>query len=80
MTTIRNQIEFWPWTCHWNWTVETVFAKLRIGNVNTEQNMDRSLITPLPVCRCGMIESVKHKMFHCPYMHSKEQFYMMGFR
>ena len=65
LTTIKSHIGHWPWSCHRSRTVETVFAKLRIGHVNTKQNVHRFQLNPSPVCRCGLIESVSHILQQC---------------
>ena len=62
---IKPKIGYWPWSCHRNRTVETVLAKLRIGHANFNQHKFRFLLTPSPVCRCGLMESVSHIMLQC---------------
>ena len=65
LTTIKSQVGHWPWSCHRNRTVETVFAKLRIGHANFNQNLFRFNLAPSPFCRCGYIESVDHMFTQC---------------
>ena len=65
LTTIKSQVGHWPWSCHRNRTVETVFAKLRIGHANFNQHLFRFELTPSPFCRCGYTENVDHIFLQC---------------
>ena len=60
---IKPKINYWPWSCHRNRTVETLIAKLRIGHANSNQNKYRFQLTPSPVCSCGLIILYYASMF-----------------
>ena len=63
---IKNQVKFWPWSCHKNRSIETAFAKMRIGHCNTKSYMFRFNLTQSPLCYCGNEENLEHIFIKCP--------------
>ena len=63
---IRSDLKFWPWAFHKDRTIETVFAKLRIGHVSLNKHLYRFYLNTTPLCVCGRPESIEHIFLFCP--------------
>ena len=66
MKNVKPKPEFWEWAYNKNRMIETVFAKLRIGHLNTAEHLHRFNLAPSPFCSCGNYENIYHILMQCP--------------
>ena len=63
---VKQLIKFWPWSCHKNRSIETAFAKMRIGHCNFKAHSFRFNLVSSPLCDCGRDETLYHIFVQCP--------------
>ena len=80
MKNVKQRLVKWEWACNKNRTIETVFAKLRIGHVNTAEHLHRFNLAPSPFCACGNYDNVYHIFMQCPNYEGKRQILRNNFR
>jgi len=69
---IKDNLDFWPWSSHQVRVVETAVARLRVGHAGTAQHLFRFGMHPTPLCNCGEIESISHLLLECQ-LHEEER-------
>ena len=58
---IKDNTDYWPWTSIPDKRkMETVLARLRIGHCGLRAHMYRFGMTVLPLCECGLYETIEH--------------------
>ena len=66
----KDNLQFWPWSCHRVRVVETALAKPRIGHVGLKQHLFCFNLADTNLCTCGKVESLSHFLLQCPkYVH-----------
>ena len=71
LRSIRDKIDYWPWSSHKCRAAETLLARLRIGHVNVNHYLYKIGKSPSNLCQCGATETVSHLILNCPIYHSK---------
>jgi hypothetical protein len=63
---IKDNTDYWPWTSIPDKRkMETVLARLRIGHCGLRAHMYRFGMTVLPLCECGLYETIEHYLIEC---------------
>ena len=71
LRSIRDKINYWPWSSHKCRAAETLLARLRIGHVNVNYYLNKIGKSPTSSCQCGATETVSHLLLDCNLYSSK---------
>ena len=68
LASIKDSLEFWPWSSHRNRRLETGLARLRLGHAGVNAHLARFRLSDTDLCACGAVDSIDHLLLHCPLL------------